>query len=101
MRKSFQTLEVQKKDNIQPIIDAFKEYCTGKANITVVRYQFNSFKQTIENTEAYIRELQQLFTATTVTWKKTCYVIDQFAGSKVTIYVINYYKPPICHYSNA
>ena len=54
-----QKLEIPEKDKIQPIIHAFKEYCMGKANITVVRYQFNTFKQKKETIETYIRELKQ------------------------------------------
>ena len=58
-QKLFHTLEIPEKDKIQPIIDAFKECCMGKANIIVMRYQFSTFQQTMKTIETYIWKLKQ------------------------------------------
>ena len=46
------------QDKIKPLTDAFQEYCEGKTNVTVIRYQFNSYNQASEPMDTYIRELQ-------------------------------------------
>ena len=58
-QKLYQTLDVVEKDKIQILIEAFHEYYAGKANLTVVRYQFNAYEQMTESMESYIRELKQ------------------------------------------
>ena len=59
-QKVFRTLKIEEEnqDKLQPLVNAFREYCQGKTNITVTRYQFNSFNQTNEGMDTYIRELQ-------------------------------------------
>ena len=46
------------RDKIVPLIQAFREHCTGKANITVTRFKFNNHNQRDENISAYIVELK-------------------------------------------
>ena len=58
-QKLYHTLDIADKDKIHSLTEAFREYCAGKANITVVRYQFNTYQQTTESMESYIRELRQ------------------------------------------
>ena len=59
-QKLYRTFQIESadKDKIAPMIEIFRQYCSGKANITVVRYLFNSHNQTDENMESYIRELR-------------------------------------------
>ena len=59
-QKVFRTLNIESedRDKITPLIDAFREYCVGKTNITVTRYRFNSYNQSTEQMDTYIRELQ-------------------------------------------
>ena len=52
------TYESDEEEKIQPMIRKFKAYFLGKSNITVVRYRFNSYNQTTETMETYIRELK-------------------------------------------
>ena len=51
-------VEHSDKDKMAPLTKAFKEYCTGKANITVTRYKFNNNNQKGETISAYINELK-------------------------------------------
>ena len=55
-QKVFRTFQMEgsEKDKINPLIQAFKNYCEGKANITVTRYQFNTYQQTTECLDVYI-----------------------------------------------
>ena len=55
-------IESSDKDKITPLINAFQAYCEGKANIIVTRYQFNSYNQTTECVDVYVRELQYRIT---------------------------------------
>ena len=50
------------RDKIAPLVEAFRNYCEGKDNITVVRYRFNSYNQVNESMETYIRELRNRIT---------------------------------------
>ena len=63
-QKVFRTLHIdsEDQDKLTPLINAFKEYCVGKTNITVTRYQFNSYDQSSETMDTYIRELQNRIT---------------------------------------
>ena len=63
-QKVFRTIEMapEDKDKLRPLVEAFREYCEGKTNLTVIRYQFHSFNQTTENMDEYIRELQSRIT---------------------------------------
>ena len=57
--KGFPTLEIDSsdKEKIAPLIAAFQRYCEGKSNVTVVRYQLNTYYQTTESMGVHIREL--------------------------------------------
>ena len=55
-------IESSDKGKITPLINAFQAYCEGKADITVTHYQFNSYNQTTECMDVYIRELQYRIT---------------------------------------
>ena len=59
-QKAYRTMNIpsEDKDKIKPLVKAFKEYCEKKTNITVIRYKFNSYAQTTESMDTYIRELQ-------------------------------------------
>lgn len=59
-QKVYRSLKIPSanQDKFAPLIAAFNEYCAGKTNITVVRYQFNSYNQSVENIDTYIRELK-------------------------------------------
>ena len=46
------------RDKIAPLIAAFRVYCEGRTNTTVIRYRFNSYNQTDETMDVYIRELK-------------------------------------------
>ena len=63
-QKVYRTLEFEddRKDKLEPLVAAFREYCEGKTNLTITRYQFNSFNQTTEHMDEYIRELQNKIT---------------------------------------
>ena len=63
-QKVYRTLEMDTndKDKLEPLVAAFREYCEGKTNLTITRYQFNSFNQTTEHMDEYIRELQNKVT---------------------------------------
>ena len=63
-QKVYRTLEMDSddKDKLEPLVAAFREYCEGKINLTITRYQFNSFNQTTEHMDEYIRELQNKVT---------------------------------------
>ena len=60
-QKLFHTFTIADGDRhkIKPLTEAFEEYCTGKCNTTVVRFKFNSYHQTTQCMETYIRELKQ------------------------------------------
>ena len=47
----FQTLKIPSTDQeiIALLVTAFRIYCEGKSNITVVRCKFNSYNQTMES----------------------------------------------------
>ena len=50
------------QDKITPLIKAFKDYCTGKENIIITRFKFNSHCQTSENASTYITALKDKVT---------------------------------------
>ena len=51
-------VDPSERDKIVPLTRQFKEYCMGKANITVTRYRFNNNNQRGETISAYINELK-------------------------------------------
>ena len=59
-QKVYANMEVEPsdRDKITPLTQAFREYCMGKANITVTRYKFNNSNQKGETISAYINELK-------------------------------------------
>ena len=60
-QKLFRTFDLDSAEweKINSITEAFSKYYMGGANVTVVRYQFNTFNQMTESMETYIRELCQ------------------------------------------
>ena len=51
-------LDAAELDHITPLIEAFRTYCKGKANITVLRYRFNTCQQLNESMDTYIAQLR-------------------------------------------
>ena len=46
------------EDRIEPLIKVFKTYCTGRANIIIIQYRFNSYMETTEYISSYITALR-------------------------------------------
>ena len=46
------------RNKVKPLVEAFKQYCAGRINKTVVRYRFNTHNQTTESMDEYIAELR-------------------------------------------
>ena len=62
VHRSFK-FESSEKDKYVPLVEAFQGYCEGKENVTVIRFRFNTYKQTNENMECFIRELKSWISA--------------------------------------
>ena len=59
-QKIFSTMTFAKDEHewIEPLVKAFCEYCTGKSNIIITRYKFNTHNQTNETMLEYITSLR-------------------------------------------
>ena len=60
-QKVYASMDIQpgNNDKIAPLIEVFKTYCTGRANITVTRFKFNKHNQQGESISTYITELKE------------------------------------------
>ena len=57
VHRSFK-FESSKKDKYAPLVEAFRRYYEGKENVMVIRFRFDTYKQTNENMECFIRDLK-------------------------------------------